>query len=117
MESFPTEAQVILALEQLDRSLALCLQDVISIDAFCDALGEYYWEHALDGHEADAEGRAMLEAYGPRIARYSAINNIVCRICSETDAAREIYIQAGRINAAEALVRLKHFVHGLEDGA
>ncbi|MBB6244276.1 hypothetical protein [Rhodanobacter sp. MP1X3] len=77
----------------------------------------FYCAYALDGHEYDFAGQALLAKLANRIAPHQAIaEHILSRVCSDADSTLDAYRRAGRFGSAEAVKRLKLVAAGLPGG-
>ena len=103
MESYPSESQLLTALELHDRLVLQCASDELSFHAFCEAYNNFYWAYALDGHEADTDGNAMLVKYHDRIAPHQLI-------------AESILSRSNQLNSADAVSRLKQVAEAIPRG-
>lgn len=107
MVIFSSENDLLQKLCEHDDLVRACVAGEVRFETFCDRYNNFYCFYALDGHESDVEERALLEKYEDRIELHRAIaEEILGRLCSEVDAEREIYREAGRFGAKEALRRL-----------
>jgi hypothetical protein len=108
MNSRPTEAELVAELDRCDGLIHLCAAGKISFSDFCANYDNFYWSHALDGHEADAEGLVVLSKFAGRIAVHQTLaHTILAQVCDDADASKESYIKAGRFGSREAVARLK----------
>ena len=83
------------------------MQGEITFDYFCEKYNNYWSFYALDGHESDDEEREILHRYEERIELHRVIAlEILGPLCSEEDATRDIFMQAGRFGSGVALQRL-----------
>ncbi|MBL8524975.1 MAG: hypothetical protein JNN20_14890 [Betaproteobacteria bacterium] len=90
-----------------DDLVRQCVRGEISFEQFCDKYNSYWSFYALDGHESDDEEREILERYEDRIELHRAIAfDILGPLCSDEDAKREIYVQAGRFGSIVAQQKL-----------
>src|SRR5690349_6558281 len=97
MVIFASETDLIQKLNEHDALVRGCVAGQLSFDEFCKRYNDFYPFYALDGHESDEEERALLEKYEARIEPHRVIaEDILGRLCSEADAQRDIYRQAGR---------------------
>ena len=107
MVTFESEDALLAAIAQHDELVLQCVAGKLSFQQFCDQYNDFYAFFALDGHESDEEERGLLGKHEERIHPHRVIVlEILARVCSDQDARREIYIQAGRIGSAEAVARL-----------
>ena len=107
MLMFASEVEIQQSLTAHDELVRQCAQGEITFDHFCDKYNNYWSFYALDGHESDDEERGILERYEDRIELHRLIAfDILGQLCSEEDAQKEIYIQAGRFGSAVAQQRL-----------
>jgi hypothetical protein len=104
---FGSEQELIEQLDVHDELVRQCAAGKLSFDDFCARYRDFYAYYALDGHESDQEERALFEKYEDRIEPHRIIAyDILGRVCSDEDAQRETYIQAGRFGSKEAVRRL-----------
>ncbi len=107
MRMFASEADLQASLEHHDELVRQCAHGEVTWDSFCDRYNNYWSNYALDGHESDEEENAILDRYEERIALHRTIAfDVLGQVCSEEDAVKEIYIQAGRIGSAVAVERI-----------
>ena len=117
MAMHPSESELVAALDHHDELVRLCAAGRLPFWDFCSAYDNFYWAYALDGHEADAPGQAVLDKFADRIAPHRDLaETILAKVCSDTDAENGSYGRAGRFGPAEALVRLKLVAEGLPRG-
>ncbi|MGO4223673.1 hypothetical protein AB4Y64_17700 [Lysobacter sp. TAF61] len=89
----------------------------MTFDDFSAKYDNFYWSHALDGHESDRSGLAVLAKYAARIAPHQAVaETILAKVCSDTDAVQEAFRLAGRFGYNDAVARLKLVSAGLPGG-
>ena len=67
MHSYPSEKELIAALDRCDELVRLCATGYLSFNAFCTEYNNFYWAHAPDGHESDEAGLAVVSI--PRQSR------------------------------------------------
>ncbi|MGH7788990.1 MAG: hypothetical protein ACRERC_19115 [Candidatus Binatia bacterium] len=108
-----SEANLISILNGQDELVWQCAAGHLSFSEFCVRYDNFYWAHALDGHESDSVEAALLAKYADRIAPHRAIAGILGKVCSEVDAEKESYILAARIGSAEAIARIKLVAAGI----
>ena len=117
MNSYPTEIDLLAALDRSDDLVRECAAGHVSFADFCAQYDNFYWSFALDGHESDQAGQAVLAKYAARIAFHQKVaDTILAKSCSDTDAVKESYRAAGRFGSAEAVARLKLVAAGLLGG-
>lgn len=114
MDSYPSEKDLLLALDRCDQLIRACASGHLSFADFQAEYNDFYWSFALDGHESDQAGQAVLAKYALRIAPHQAVaETILAKLCSDTDAAHESYRASGRFGSTEAVTRLKLVAEGL----
>jgi len=101
--SYPSESQLLAALERHDQLVLQCADGELFFEAFCQAYDNFYWAYALDGHEADAEGNAMLVRHQERIAPHQQV-------------AESILSLSNQPNSKEAVSLLKQIALGIHRG-
>ena len=117
MNSYPTEMDLLAALDRADDLVRECAAGHASFAEFCAEYDNFYWSFALDGHESDQSGQAVLAKYAARIALHQQVaDTILAKICSDTDAVKESYRAAGRFGSTDAVARLKLIAAGLPGG-
>ncbi|GAA4861334.1 hypothetical protein GCM10023332_11610 [Luteimonas vadosa] len=117
MATFPSESELVAALDHHDRLLSQCADGHLGFWDFCAAYDNFYWAYALDGHESDPTGQAVLDKFAARIAPHQELaNTVLAHVCSDTNAAKGSYGKAGRFGPEEAMVRLKLVAAGLPRG-
>ena len=60
MVSHPSESELVAALDHHDELVRLCAAGGLEFWDFCAAYDNFYWAYALDGHESDSVGQAVL---------------------------------------------------------
>jgi hypothetical protein len=117
MKSYPSEQDLRAALDRSDELVRLCASGRLSFAEFRERYDNLYWVYAMDGHEANAEGMAVLTKYALRIAPHRVVaEDILGKVCSDADADTDAYRQAGRFGPSEAIARLKLVASGLSGG-
>jgi hypothetical protein len=117
MNSYPSESQLIAALDHHDELVRLCAAGRLLFWDFCAAYDNFYWAYALDGHESDPAGQAVLESLAARIAPHQELaETVLAHVCSDTHADKGSYGKAGRFGPEEAMVRLTLVAAGLPRG-
>ena len=117
MSSYPTEVDLVAALDRGDQLVRLCATGHLSFDDFCVMYDNLYWSCALDGHESDPLGLAILAKYAARIAPHQAVaETILAQVCSDADAVQEGFRVVGRFGSTEAIAKLKLVAAGLPGG-
>jgi hypothetical protein len=107
MRMFSSEADLKASLEQHDELVRQCAHGEVTWGSFCDKYNNYWSYYALDGHESDEEENALLDRYENKIELHRAIAfNVLGQVCSEEDAVKDSYIQAGRIGSTAAVERI-----------
>ena len=105
---FTSEAELIDAIRAHDGLLKSLAAGELTFDEFCEKYHDFYAFYALDGHESDEDERALLTKHEVLIEPHRVVaEEILSLVCSDEDAEREIYKQAGRIGSAEAVRRIK----------
>lgn len=114
MDSYPAEKDLLAELDRCDQLIRACASGRLPLADFRAAYNDFYWSFALDGHESDQVGQALLAKYASRIAPHKMVAEaILAKVCSDTDAVHESYLAAGRFGSAEAVRRLKLVAEGL----
>jgi hypothetical protein len=108
MTTFPSESELVAALDHHDGLLRRCAAGTLSFQDFCAAYDNFYWAYALDGHESDPAGLAALDKLAARIAPHKRLaETVLAHVCADTDAIKGSCAGAGRFGPEEAMVRLK----------
>ena len=117
MATYPSESELVAAIDHHDELVSQCADGHLSFWDFCAAYDNFYWAYALDGHESDPAGQAVLDKLAARIAPHQELaETVLAHVCSDTDAAKGNYGKAGRFGPEEAMVRLKLVAAGLPRG-
>lgn len=67
--------------------------------------------YVLDGHESDVSEQELLLQYEARIAPHRDVwEEVLTRVCSDENAGKPEYIEAGRFGSEEAIAHLKRIV-------
>ncbi len=108
MPIFASEAELLEAIKFHDQLLESVAAGELSFDDFCEKCHDFYAFYALDGHESDEDELALIERHHVLIEpRRVVAEDILSLVCSDEDAEREIYKQAGRIGSVEAIRRIR----------
>ena len=117
MATYPSESELVAAIDHHDELVSQCADGHLSFWDFCAAYDNFYWAYALDGHESDPAGQAVLDKLAARIAPQQQLaQTVLAHVCSYTDAAKGSYGKAGRFGPEEAMVLLKLVAAGLPRG-
>ena len=117
MVSYPSESELVAALDHHDELVRLGAAGRLSFWDFCAAYDNFYWTYALDGHESDPAGLAVLDRFAARIAPHQELaDTILANVCSDAHADKGSYGRPGHFGPEEALVRLKVVAAGLPRG-
>jgi hypothetical protein len=117
MAIYPSESELVAALDHHDELVRLCAEGRLSFWDFCAEYDNFYWAYALDGHESDLAGQAVLDELAARIAPHHELaETVLAHVCSDTHADKGSYGKAGRFGPEEAMVRLKLVAAGLSRG-
>ena len=108
MRVFASEAALLEVIRIHDQLLESVASGELDFCDFCEQYNDFYSYYALDGHESDADEQALLEKHHALIEPHRVVfEDILSLVCSDEDAKREIYQQAGRIGSFEAVRRIK----------
>ena len=108
---FKSESDFIKILNEYDSLVLQCTSGKISFKDFTEKYNDFYDHYALDGHESDQEENSLLEKYKKRVRLHQVITeDILGKVCSDNDAQKQIYIDAGRFGSKVALKKLKEVV-------
>lgn len=117
MNAYPSESQLIAALDHHDELALLCADGRLPFWDFCAAYDNFYWTFALDGHESDPFGLAVLDKLADRIAPHRGLaETVLAYVSSDSNADMGNYGKAGRFGPEQALARLKLVAAGLPLG-
>ena len=117
MDTYPSESELVAALDRHDELVRLCAAGRLPFWDFCAAYDNFYWAYALDGHEADQAGLAVLDKLAARIALHRHLaETVLAHVCSDTHAEVGSYGRSGRFVPEEAMARLKVIAAGLPRG-
>jgi hypothetical protein len=113
----PLESELLAALDHHDNLVHQCVAGELTFSDFCVSYDGFYGAYALDGHEYDLGGQALLAKLASRIAPHQAIaESILSKVCADADANLDTYRRAGRFGSAEAVKRLKLVAADLPGG-
>ena len=105
---FESEEAFLSVLDEHDQLIQQCAREAITFREFEERYNYFYGHYALDGHESDEHEREMFDKYRYRIKPHEELGTEVFQhLCSDDDAAKEMYIQAGRFGSDEGLRRLQ----------
>jgi hypothetical protein len=105
---FESEEAFLSVLDEHDQLIQRCANGAITFQEFEKKYNYFYGHYALDGHESDEQEREMFEKYDCRIKPHEELGTEVFQhLCSDEDAVKNIYIQAGRFGSDEGLRRLR----------
>lgn len=108
MKMFRSEDELLRALDANDDLIAQCVRGEIGWESFEELYGAFYWEAALHGQESDDHERALFEKHGVRIELHRRVaETVLAKVCSAEDAAKDTYVEAGRIGPKQAVRLLK----------
>ena len=108
MVIFISENELIKDLNKHDNFVMKCINGNLAFWDFCEIYNNFYWRCAFDGHESDDEERDLFVKYESRILPHRIIaEEILHGVCSDEDAKKEAYINAGRFGSDEATAKLK----------
>jgi len=82
----------------------------LTIQAFAQKYGNFYYCAALDGHEASESEKCMMKEFMTLIEFHEKVQNIVDIIYWGGDDMKPIYLKAGRVTPEEGLERLRDLV-------
>lgn len=102
MDPYPLESELLFELDRCDELVRLCAAGQLSFADFCTSYDNFYWSYALDGHESDSTGLAILTKHADRIAPHQVVAETVLS-----------YRSAGSVGAEEAVDKLKLVAAGL----
>lgn len=111
MNIFKSETELVNTLNIYDSLVLQCASGKISFWDFTEKYNDFYSYYALDGHESDEEENLLFEKYKDRIKPHEVIAyEILGKVCSDEDAKKQIYINAGRFGSEVAIQKLKEVV-------
>jgi len=103
-----SDEKLLSALDKHDQLIRDCVAGRILFRIFLEHYNNFYMFYALDGHESGPEEQALFASHENRIAPHREVwDSIILRLCSDEDAPKESYIQAGYFGSDEATKRLK----------
>ena len=112
-----TPSELTAALDHHDALVRRCASGELPFWDFCAVYDNFYWTYALDGHESDPAGLAVLEKLAGRIAPHRELaETVLAHVCSDVHPDKSSYGEAGRFGPEEAVVRLKLVATGLPRG-
>ncbi|USJ02327.1 hypothetical protein MUG10_09635 [Xanthomonas prunicola] len=99
MATYPSEPKLLDALDHHDALVRQCAVGALSFREFCAAYENFYWAHALDGHESDSAGQALFDRLAACIAPHHVLaQTVLARVCFDANANIG---KAGRIGAED----------------
>jgi hypothetical protein len=112
---FGSEEELLSTLDRHDQLVHDCVSGRISFQEFLDRYDTFYMTYALDDHESDPEEVALLEVHKDRIAPHRKIWERIIGggLCTDEDARKDSYIQAGRFGSDEGIRRLEEISNGI----
>jgi hypothetical protein len=118
MNPYPSESELVAALDHHDELVRLCAAGRLPFWDFCAAYDNFYWTYALDGHESAPVDRALLDKLAVRIAPHRELaETVLAHACSDAHADKGSYGKAGRFGPEEAMARLRVVAAGLPRAA
>ncbi len=115
MVIFDSESELIDALQKYFEIVDEFAEGRTSFIEFNKKYNAFYFYYALDGHESDDEERLLLKKYRVKVEFFEEVTSILSGICSDEDAVKDIYINAGRYNSQVAKSKLKELVNSYRD--
>ncbi len=95
------------SLREATGLIADAVEGRISIEEFLRQYGNFFYYEALDGHEADDEGRRLLQKYADLIALHEATQTqVVDLVFTGAKETEPVYLAAGRIRPSSASSKL-----------
>ena len=108
---FDSEEQFLNLIENHDQLIQDCASGQISFDEFLRQYNNFYYYYALDGHESIENERALFERHENRIKPHAELaSEILSNVCSNDDAVKQSYLDAGGFGSEEASRRIKELV-------
>lgn len=108
MANFTSEIDLLNALSTHDDLVRRCVRGDIDFGEFVRLYDDFWWQHALDGHESNDAERMLLERHASRILLHQRIaEDVLAPLACASDAGQQTYQRAGRIGSHDALVRLQ----------
>src|SRR5687768_7693604 len=105
---FESEEAFLSVLDAHDQLIQQCAIGSITFQEFEKKYNYFYGHYALDGHESDEHESEMFDKYDHRIKPHEELGaEVFQHLCSDEDAVKDIYIQAGRFGSDEGLRRLQ----------
>ena len=112
MTSHPEEAALLATLRHHDELVMRYASGQLTFDDFLAQYDNFYWSHALDGHESNAQGLHVLHKHAARIQPHQRIADEVL--------ARLVLVPAtnspGRIAPREAEQLLREIARTVAGG-
>ncbi|MFN0245334.1 MAG: hypothetical protein ACKV2T_00415 [Kofleriaceae bacterium] len=99
-----SEEEVLEALDQHDAIVAACARGELPWDHFERTYASFYPHYALDGHETDGEGKAVLDRHVDRIELHRKIWD---EVLTKLTLDEHVGVYPGFIGAEEAQRRLR----------
>lgn len=84
------------------------VKEKIPVKHFLEEYDNFYYYEALDGHEADDAQKMILDEFNTVIAFHKEIQlGIVDLVYIGNDKQKQQYLQAGRLDMEEVLLKVK----------
>jgi hypothetical protein len=110
--SRPAEADLLAALDLHDDLVVGFASGQLSLENFLRKYDNFYWTHALDGHESDEAGVQLLESHARRIEPHRRIaEDVLAKLILVPSPAA-----ADRIDPAQAESLLRDIAKSISAG-
>lgn len=95
----------------------MTIKDQISMHDFATRYNNFFYEYALDGHEAEPEEKVALTKARVEVELHRRVQTeVVDLLCFKEGQELESYLAAGRITPSEGKARLVEIVDELANG-
>jgi hypothetical protein len=104
-----TEPELLALFDVHDRLVVSALGGDISVEQFVDHYDNFPVAFALDGHESDDAGKALLARHSDRVRFHFGVVECLRGLCRADEIDKSGIRKAGGFGPAEAFVRLQKY--------
>ena len=83
----------------------------LSFTEFQKYYNNFYFTYVLSGSESDKEEKELLAKYKNKVLFHDKVAGILSNLCSDKDALKESYKNAGRYNSEISRLKILHLIN------